>query len=166
MYTEYVHLSPTDRLKTPRILVFVLLGIAGAIFSISFLVYLHNEELICTDAARDIYFDHRNTLSGEERIKEYLDAVGKCKKSSLNWERFNPVHPARAATNANESNHINAESIRLLSISIILGALPLFLFAALGAIIFSKDEAVIRFSMDTIKTLLGFLTGVATSFLH
>ena len=166
MSTEYVHLSTTDRLKTPRILLFLVLGIAGAVISISLLIYLNNKELACTDVARDIYFDHRNTLSREELIKEYLDAVDKCKKASLNWERFKPVHPAQAATNANDSNHVNAESIRLLAISIILGALPLFLFASLGAIMFSKNEAVIKFSMDTIKTLLGFLTGVATSFLH
>jgi hypothetical protein len=132
---------------------------AGVIVSISFLIFFNNRELSGADAARDLYFEHRHTMTNEERIKQYLYAVEKCQNTSIDEHHFSIMPAAYAAA----TNDINAESVRLISISIILGTLPLFLFSA---IIFSKDENVIKFAMDTIKTSLGFLTGVATSFLH
>ena len=41
--TDYAHLSPIGRLKDTRILLFVLIGMAGVIVSISFLISLITE---------------------------------------------------------------------------------------------------------------------------
>jgi len=95
------------------------------------------------------------------------NAIAKCKSDYpfdiFNWfSAISPIGVAKAQMQVGNYSENEIKGIVIISIFFCMGV---FFFLATGAILFSKNAKVVSFSMDSVKTLLGFFIGVAVSFM-
>jgi hypothetical protein len=72
---------------------------------------------------------------------------------------------SRAYADTPASTHFTVEDARPWAFLVILIALAVTFIGSIGLIFFAKDAEVLKFAFDTVKTLLGFFIGVATTFM-
>src|SRR6266404_1175630 len=75
---------------------------------------------------------------------------------------LNPINEANAQIKIGAYSENEIRGIVIISIFSCMGV---FFFVSTGALLFSKNAKVVAFSMDSVKTLLGFFIGVAMSFM-
>jgi hypothetical protein len=75
---------------------------------------------------------------------------------------INPIGIANAQIKVGEYSENEIRGIVIISIFSCMG---IFFFLSTGALLFSTNAKVVAFSMDSVKTLLGFFIGVAMSFM-
>ncbi len=74
------------------------------------------------------------------------------------------IAPASATETKPADAKFSIDDARPFGMLIILGALGLTFLGSIGTILFGRDPSRIAFAQDTVKTLMGFFIGVATTF--
>jgi hypothetical protein len=88
-----------------------------------------------------------------------------CKEnwSMLRWfSMLEPVSRAHAQALPNGNN--SADAFRQMMLVGVFGMMAIAFFVSFGAVLFSKNEKVVSFAMDSVKSLLGFFIGVGMTF--
>jgi len=88
-----------------------------------------------------------------------------CQKHWSVWRWFSMINPIQPAFADAKIGGYNADDVRLMVVVTIFSTLSLFFFICVGALLFSKNAAVISFAADSVKSLLGFFIGVGMSFM-